>query len=424
MKSHDSSFLKEAANDEMDSIIGNNTWILVDLPPGSKAIKTSKGEKGWVTTRIARECRVPRNQDNRIRESSRRSVPVETTTSNALISCDGLGGYDWILILRYHNDFTCSKSFLETVEVLKSQYEQLLKRFEKSELMVVAYKTGLQYKSKCYADQARKSDKLAKSTFCYHFGADPHFQDPRVLKMRITNPSSDDERSYKLFDLSIDNEDVVEEPKKVIHALKDPSWIEAMQEELLQFKLQKFGLWGFTNGKRIWFTEVKTTSTPMETQKPLLKDEDGEEVDVHMYRSMIGLLMYLTSSRPDIMFAVCACARYQVNPKVSHLHAVKRIFSARTTVVLNSTTEDGYVLLSSCVESVFDSGINTDYRIERVGENKNRQSDLVSKRIKRSVNAARHNLLLLLKVNAARHNLLLLLKVNAARHKLTTAVES
>ncbi|GKC00485.1 hypothetical protein Tco_0986621 [Tanacetum coccineum] len=64
----------------------------------------------------------------------------------------------------------------------------------------------------------------------------------------------------------------------------------------------------------------------METQKRRLKDEDGEEVDVHMYRSMIGSLMYLTSSRPDIMFAVYACARYQVNPKVSHLHAMKRIF--------------------------------------------------------------------------------------------------
>ncbi|GJT07560.1 retrovirus-related pol polyprotein from transposon TNT 1-94 [Tanacetum coccineum] len=78
--------------------------------------------------------------------------------------------------------------------------------------------------------------------------------------------------------------------------------------------------------KKFKFTEVKTASTPMETQKPLLKDEDGEEVDVHMYRSIFGSLMYLTSSRPDIMFAVCACARYQVNPKVSHLHAVKRIF--------------------------------------------------------------------------------------------------
>ncbi|GJZ42305.1 putative ribonuclease H-like domain-containing protein [Tanacetum coccineum] len=78
--------------------------------------------------------------------------------------------------------------------------------------------------------------------------------------------------------------------------------------------------------KKFGFTSVKTASTPKETQKPLLKDEDGKKVDVHLYRSMIGSLMYLTSSRPDIMFVVCACARYQVNPKVSHLHAVKRIF--------------------------------------------------------------------------------------------------
>nr|GEY45765.1 hypothetical protein [Tanacetum cinerariifolium] len=74
------------------------------------------------------------------------------------------------------------------------------------------------------------------------------------------------------------------------------------------------------------FTKVKNASTPMETQKPLLKDEDGKEVDVHMYMPMIGSLMYRTSSRPDIMFTVCACARYQVNTKVSHLHAVKRNF--------------------------------------------------------------------------------------------------
>ncbi|GJZ68846.1 hypothetical protein Tco_0632396 [Tanacetum coccineum] len=51
-------------------------------------------------------------------------------------------------------------------------------------------------------------------------------------------------------------------------------------------------------------TKVKTASTPIETQKPLLKDEDGKKVDVHMYRSMISSLMYLTYSRPDIMFAI------------------------------------------------------------------------------------------------------------------------
>ncbi|GJW49399.1 putative ribonuclease H-like domain-containing protein [Tanacetum coccineum] len=78
--------------------------------------------------------------------------------------------------------------------------------------------------------------------------------------------------------------------------------------------------------KKFDFATVKTASTPIETNKALLKNEEAEDVDVHSYRLMIGSLMYLTASRPDIMFVVCACARFQVTPKVSHLHAVKRIF--------------------------------------------------------------------------------------------------
>ncbi|GJW47145.1 hypothetical protein Tco_0078791 [Tanacetum coccineum] len=74
------------------------------------------------------------------------------------------------------------------------------------------------------------------------------------------------------------------------------------------------------------FRTIKPASTPIEAHKSLGKDEEGEDVDVHLYRSMIGCLMYLTASRPDIMFAVCLCARFQVTPKVSYLHAVKRIF--------------------------------------------------------------------------------------------------
>ncbi|GJR59532.1 putative ribonuclease H-like domain-containing protein, partial [Tanacetum coccineum] len=78
--------------------------------------------------------------------------------------------------------------------------------------------------------------------------------------------------------------------------------------------------------KKFDFASVKTVSTPIETQEPLVKDEEASDVDVHLYRSMIGSLMYVTASRPDIMFAVCACSRFQVTPKTSHLSAVKRIF--------------------------------------------------------------------------------------------------
>ncbi|GKD64910.1 putative ribonuclease H-like domain-containing protein [Tanacetum coccineum] len=78
--------------------------------------------------------------------------------------------------------------------------------------------------------------------------------------------------------------------------------------------------------KKFDFVNVKTASTPIETQKPLVKDEEASDVDVHLYRSMIGSLMYLTASRPDIMFAVCACSRFQVTPKTSYVSDVKRIF--------------------------------------------------------------------------------------------------
>nr|GEZ65193.1 hypothetical protein [Tanacetum cinerariifolium] len=76
----------------------------------------------------------------------------------------------------------------------------------------------------------------------------------------------------------------------------------------------------------IWFFNCEDSSTPMKTLKPLMKDENAKDVDVHLYRSRIILLMNLTSLRPNIMFVVCACARFQVTPKVLHLHAVKRIF--------------------------------------------------------------------------------------------------
>nr|GEU72476.1 hypothetical protein [Tanacetum cinerariifolium] len=78
--------------------------------------------------------------------------------------------------------------------------------------------------------------------------------------------------------------------------------------------------------KKFGYSDVRSSNTPMDKENPWGKDDTRKDVDLHLYRSMIGSLMYLTASRPDIMFAVCACARHQVTPKECHLHAVKRIF--------------------------------------------------------------------------------------------------
>ncbi|GJZ85311.1 putative ribonuclease H-like domain-containing protein [Tanacetum coccineum] len=78
--------------------------------------------------------------------------------------------------------------------------------------------------------------------------------------------------------------------------------------------------------KKFDFLSIRTATTPIESNKPLVKDEDGVDVDVHVYGYMIGSLMYLNASRIDIMFTACACARFQVTPKASHLNAKKKIF--------------------------------------------------------------------------------------------------
>nr|GFB08191.1 putative ribonuclease H-like domain-containing protein [Tanacetum cinerariifolium] len=197
------------------------------------------------------------------------------------------------------------------------------------------------------------------------------------------------------------------EPKKISNALQDPSWVEAMHEELLQFKIQKVWIlvdclkgvrpigtkWvlknkkdergivirnkarlvaqGNTQEEGIDYDEVFTPVARIKAirlflayalfigftvyqidvksaflygtideevymmQRPGFQDPEytargndgtGKDVDLHLYRSMIGSLMYLTASKPDIMFAICACTRHQVTPKECHLHAVKRIF--------------------------------------------------------------------------------------------------
>ena len=79
--------------------------------------------------------------------------------------------------------------------------------------------------------------------------------------------------------------------------------------------LKKFGM----NG-------VKSSKTPMSTTTKLNKDENGKPVDEKCFRGMIRSLLYLTASRPHIMFATCLCAHFQSSLRESHLNEIKRIF--------------------------------------------------------------------------------------------------
>ncbi|GKB81041.1 putative ribonuclease H-like domain-containing protein [Tanacetum coccineum] len=118
------------------------------------------------------------------------------------------------------------------------------------------------------------------------------------------------------------------------------------------------------------FATIKTASTPIETNKALVKDEEAEAIDVYLYRSMIGSLMYLTASRPDIMFVVCACARdspfdletfsdsdyarasLDRKSTIGGCQFLGRILilwqCKKQTIVANYTTEAEYVAAANC----------------------------------------------------------------------------
>nr|GEX79908.1 ribonuclease H-like domain, reverse transcriptase, RNA-dependent DNA polymerase [Tanacetum cinerariifolium] len=110
--------------------------------------------------------------------------------------------------------------------------------------------------------------------------------------------------------------------------------------------------------KKFSFLTIKTASTPMETSKPLMKDKNAEDVDLHLYRSMIGSLMNLTSLKPDIMFVVsytdsdyagANLDRKSITEGCQFLRS--RLISwqcKKQTVVANSTTEAEYIAASNC----------------------------------------------------------------------------
>ncbi|KAG5038153.1 hypothetical protein JHK86_018993 [Glycine max] len=107
--------------------------------------------------------------------------------------------------------------------------------------------------------------------------------------------------------------------------------------------------------KKFGMENASHKRTPAPTHLKLSKDEAGTSVDQSLYRSMIGSLLYLTASRPDITFAVGVCARYQANPKISHLNQVKRILK-----YVNGTSDYG-IMYCHCSDSMLVGYCDADW---------------------------------------------------------------
>ncbi|GJV96214.1 retrovirus-related pol polyprotein from transposon TNT 1-94 [Tanacetum coccineum] len=214
-----------------------------------------------------------------------------------------------------------------------------------------------------------------------HMSSDPFFGIPILESVSEESSSSDFIPTTMHSDTSI-SEHLIE-PKTYKDALTHSCWIEAMQEELNEFErlkvweLARLVAHGYRQQEGIDFEEsfapvarleavriclafaahmnmiisqspigiflnqskyaleslkkygmesCDLVDTPMVEKSKLDEDTQGKAVDPTHYRGMVGTLMYLTSSRPDLVYAVCMCARYQARPTEKHLHAVKRIF--------------------------------------------------------------------------------------------------
>ncbi|GJZ37021.1 retrovirus-related pol polyprotein from transposon TNT 1-94 [Tanacetum coccineum] len=128
-------------------------------------------------------------------------------------------------------------------------------------------------------------------------------------------------------------QNLCDEFSKIMHDEFEMSMMEELNFFLgLQIKQMKDGIF-FNQSKYIkemlkkfGLEDSKPTKTPMSTEIKLTKDDEADSVDSTKYRGMIGSLLYVTASRPGIMFSVCLCARFEENPKTTHLEAIKRIF--------------------------------------------------------------------------------------------------
>ncbi|GJV40193.1 putative ribonuclease H-like domain-containing protein [Tanacetum coccineum] len=262
----------------------HKVWILVDLPYGNRAIGTK-----WVyRNKKDKRCVVVRNKARLVAQGYRQEegiyydeVFAHVARIEAIMICLAFASYMGFIVYQMDVKSAFLYGIIEEKVYVSQPLGFVDHKFPKKVYKVIKALYGLH--------QAPRAWYAIVSTFLVKSG-------------------------YRRR--TIDKTLFIKKDKKDIMLVKQKEdGIFISQDKYVAEILKKFD-----------FASLKTASTPIETQKPLTKDEDVADVDVHLYRSMICSLTYLTTSRPDIMFVVYACSRFQVTPKTSHLHVVKRIF--------------------------------------------------------------------------------------------------
>ncbi|GJZ56256.1 putative ribonuclease H-like domain-containing protein [Tanacetum coccineum] len=257
---------------------------------------------------FARECRAPKYQDNRIRETTRRAVPVEETTSNALVSeCDGLG-YDWsdrategptnFALMAYTSSgsssslnsdtevSTCSKACLKSYETLKEHYDNPTKDFNKSQINVGTYKAGLE-SVEATLDVYKKNEAIFK-------------EDIKILKLDINKlleiQVSDDFKTgvgfdSQVLDSQVFDRQVSDKISKGYHVVPPPyigNFMPLKPDLELAGKEEYVFSESITSVPAVATSEVKTSELkPKSVSEPLIEDwiSDSEDENETEFKS-------------------------------------------------------------------------------------------------------------------------------------------
>nr|GEW56869.1 hypothetical protein [Tanacetum cinerariifolium] len=325
-------------------------------------------QMAMLTMRSKRECTATRSQDAKHKKSIRRTVPIESPALIALVSCDGLGGYDWCnqaeegpnyALMAYTSTSSNSKIvdnckkglWYENYNVVPPPYtgnfippkhDLCFTGLDEFANKLVVENCDAKTSKTKPKDVRKNNDALIIKEWVSDDEEEEVTQPkieqktvkPSIPMIEFVKPKQPEKKARKtvkkyslpllgssstLFPLSLeedistfnfssDHEDDEEADMNNMDItiqmdVKSAFLNEKIEEEVYVCQLSGFedlyfldkvykdkkkALYGLHQAPRAWFTKVKNASTPMETQKPLLKDEDGEEVDVHIYRYLKG----------------------------------------------------------------------------------------------------------------------------------------